>query len=98
MESPEQAFDKIYKELTSDDSDGRAEFLAEFGSQVKQFPSRLADCYLAWRKLDAMIAEDEKRGYVAALAYTAMTLHIVSLKELISGNIIAAGNLSRQVL
>jgi hypothetical protein len=96
METLEQARDTIYKELTSDDSEVRSEYLKLFAPDAKRFSEAMARAVIAWRPLDNE-SKDERTGYVAALCYAAITLHVVSLKLLLSGHIVAAGNLSRQV-
>ena len=97
METFEQARETIYKELTSDDAEVRAEFLKLFDADAKVFSEAMARAVVAWRPLD-IESKDEKRGYVVALAYAAITLHVVSLKIFLSGHIVAAGNLFRQVI
>jgi hypothetical protein len=98
MESFDQARETIYKELTSNDSELRAEYLALFEADVKTFAEEMAHAVMAWRSLDAEVKGDEKRGYVAALVCAAYTMHILSFKLFLSGHIVAAGNVFRQVL
>ena len=76
METLEQARDTIYKELVSTDSEVRAEYLKLFELDTKRFSGAMAAAVLAWRPLDSA-AKDERRGYVAALCYAAITLHVV---------------------
>lgn len=97
METLEQARDTIYRELTSDDSEVRAEYLRLFDAQAKTFAEAMARAVVAWRPLDNE-SKDEKRSYVSALVYAAINLHVVSLKIFLLGHIVAAGNLFRQVL
>jgi len=97
LETLEQGRETIYKELTSDDSGVRAEYLKLFEAEAKVFAEAMARAVVAWRRLDNE-AKDERRGYVAALVYAAITLHVVSLKVFLSGHIVAAGNLFRQVI
>ncbi len=98
MESFDQAREIIYKELTSDDSELRAEYLTLFEADVKTFADEMAHAVMAWRPLDANAKGDEKRAYVAALVCAAYTMHILSFKLFLSGHIVAAGNVFRQVL
>lgn len=96
METLDQARDTIFKELISDDSGVRAEYLKHFEADAKHFCEAMARAVVAWRALDA--AKDERSGTVAALAYAAIMLHVVSFKLFLSGHIVAAGNLFRQVV
>jgi len=97
METFEQARDTIYKELLSDDSEVRSEYIKLYDADVKRFSEVMARAVVAWRPLDND-SKDERRGYVAALSYAAITLHVVSFKLFLSGHIVAAGNLFRQVV
>jgi hypothetical protein len=58
----------------------------------------MASAVLAWRDLDAGPEQGEDRGFVSALVYCAIPLHIQSMRLFLSGHIIAAGNLSRQTI
>jgi uncharacterized Rmd1/YagE family protein len=58
----------------------------------------MADTFLRWQTHDETIGPDERLGYVSALVYSAITLHIFSMKLFLSGHMVAAGNLMRQVL
>jgi hypothetical protein len=98
MESLDQARQTVYKELTSDDSEVRAGYLALFQADVKQFAEAMARTLMAWRTLDAEVKGNEKTAYVSALLYAAYAMHILSFKLFLSGNIVAAGNVFRQVL
>ena len=98
METFEQARDTILKELTSDDSEVRGEYLKHFKGDTKTFSDAMARAFLKWREFDNAVKADEKRAHVSALVYIAITLHILSTKIFLSGQLIAAGNLFRQVL
>jgi hypothetical protein len=58
----------------------------------------MAHAFIRWRSFDNEVMGDERRGYVSALVYTAITVHILSLKLFLSGHTVAAGNLFRQVI
>jgi hypothetical protein len=98
METFEEARKTILKELTSEDADVRATYLKHFGPKVEKFSDAMANSFLNWRSLDAGVKGNERLAYVSALVFTATTLHIVSMKLFISGYIVAAGNLFRQVV
>jgi hypothetical protein len=96
METVEQAQQTIYQELTADDAEVRAEFLKHFESKSRAFSESMSQAFVAWLALDAMLQEDEKRGPVSQFVYAAVTLHILSLKLLLSGQTVAAGNFIAQ--
>src|SRR3989339_1710653 len=98
METVEQMRKTILKELTSDDSDVRDEYLNLFEGDAKLFADSMAQTFVKWRSFDNEVKGDEKRAYVSALIYTAIIQHILSLKLFLSGHTIAAGNLFRQVI
>ena len=98
METVEQARETILKELISDDQEVRAEFMKLFDADAKVFAGAMAQAFVGWRALDSEVKGDERRAHVSALVHTAITLNILSLKLLLSGQTVAAGNLFRQVI
>lgn len=98
METVEQARETIFKELTSDDTEIRSEYLKLFEAEAKAFADPMAQAFIKWRTFDNAVEGNEKRAYVSALVYTAITLHVLSMKLFLSGQTVAAGNLSRQVI
>ena len=88
----------IITELTSDDSEVRSLYLKEFGADVDAFADAMAQAVVDWNAIDALTNGDEKKGYVTAIAFAALTLHTTSMKLFLSGHIIAAGNMTRQVV
>lgn len=98
METLKEARDKIFTEITSDDAEVRAKFLEKFESQADEFSELMAKAVIAWRELDAKVGDNKKLPYVSALVYTALTLHIQSMKLFLSGQPVAAGNVFRQVV
>ena len=98
METVEQARETILKELTSDDSEVRSDYLKLFEADAKTFADAMAQAFMKWRTFDNEVKGNEKRAHVSALVYTAITLHILSLKLFLSGQTVAAGNLFRQVI
>jgi hypothetical protein len=98
METVEQARETILKELISNDQEVRAEFMKLFDADAKVFAGAMAQAFIGWRALDSEVKGDERLAHVSALVYTAITLHTLSLKLLLSGQTVAAGNLFRQVI
>ena len=98
METFEEARAKILTELTSDDAEVRAEYLHHFEADANEFVDAMTHAFMTWRSLDAEVQKNEKRAYISAMVFTAISLHILSLKLFLSGHSIAAGNLFRQVV
>ena len=98
METVDQARETILKELTSDDSEVRGEYLKLFEGDAKAFAESMAHAFVKWRDFDNGIKGDELRAHVSALVYAAITLHVLSMKLFLSGQTVAAGNLFRQVI
>jgi hypothetical protein len=95
--STEEFRDIIREALHSTDSAVRADYVKHFSQEIEVFASSMAAAMVAWDPLDN-VAGDRERAFVAALTHAAVTLHIESMKLFISGHIIAAGNLFRQVV
>lgn len=98
MGTVEQARETILNELTSDDSEVRSEYLKLFEADAKTFADAMAQAFMKWRTFDSEVKGNERRAHVSALVYTAITLHILSMKLFLSGQTVAAGNLFRQVI
>jgi hypothetical protein len=98
MEIPTEARDKILFEITSDDREARGEYLKRFEGQARTFSAAMGEAVMGWRSLDDRVGRNERLAYVSGLVYTAITLQILSMKLLLSGQTVAAGNLFRQAL
>ena len=98
METLAEARDKILSEITSDDADTRREYLTRFEADARSFSELMAEAWMRWRSLDDTIEKSEKLAYVSGLVYMSITLQIQSMKLLLSGHTVAAGNMFRQVL
>ena len=90
--------EKILAELASDDSDVRAEYLKLFKADAQEFSTSMAQAFMKWRALDADVQGNGNRAYISSLVFTAIGIHILSLKLFLSGHIVAAGNIFRQVV
>lgn len=97
MKNLDEANAVIQRELTSDDTEVRGEYLRHFADDSKRFSAAMARAVMKWRKID-ICKGDERRAYVSALVHSAISLHVVSFKLLLSGHIVAAGNVFRQVI
>jgi len=98
METYESAVEKIRTELTGSLDDVKQEFTAHFGEGLERFIDSTAQAFLSWLKLDATSGENEERAIVSGLVFSTITLHIISMRLFLTGYIVAAGNIQRQVL
>jgi hypothetical protein len=98
VETFEGAREKILTELKSDDGEVRTEFQRHFAAEVSEFADHLTHAFMAWQAFDNTVQDREDRAVVSALVYSAITLHLLSMKLFLSGLIVAAGALSRQVV
>ena len=98
MEGLAEALNQILREITSDDSETRREYLAKFKGEAESFSRFIAEAFTRWRSIDDKIGENQDLALVSGLVYTGITLQIQSMKLFLSGHTVAAGNLFRQVL
>lgn len=98
METLEEFRGAILAQVTSDDKEVLAEYLKHFYVDLEKFSESMASALLNWRGLDSSLKNDERCSYISALIYTTITLEILSMKLLLTGYTVAAGNLFRQVI
>lgn len=98
MDSFEDARSKILTEITADDPAVRAEYLKRFESDARTFSELMAGVIQSWLEEHGEAQGNERRVQVFALVFIAIHLHIGSMKLLLSGSTVAAGNLFRQTL
>jgi hypothetical protein len=99
MKTIEEARSKILAELQGiEDADIRKEFWERYESQIAEFTESLGTAYVNLKQLESHIQGDQERGVVCALVYSTLMLNLLSMKLFLSGNIVAAGALFRQVL
>ena len=98
METRKSVIENILKEVSQDDAEVRNRFLGEFQQEIDEFVQHMADAFLRWCALDEEIGPDARLGHVSAFVYSAITLHILSMKLFLSGHVVAAGNLMRQLV
>ncbi len=92
------ASEMITEELFGEDTEVRQWYTDNFKSQITDFTNAMSKAYINWKQFDDNIGKDKKKAYVSALIYSAINSHIVSVKIFLSGYIVPAGNLQRQVL
>jgi hypothetical protein len=82
----------------SDDPALRAVFLKKFQGKADMFAENMTRAALVWKSPGARVQGNPDNALVWALSYSAVHLHILSMKLLLSGYLIVAGNAFRQVL
>jgi hypothetical protein len=97
-DSYSEAKEAIFREIAQDDPDVRSSFMARFSSEVTAFSELTAESVVLWRALIDKGTKDQERAYISGLVHAAITLQTLSMKLLLSGQMVAAGNAFRQVL
>jgi len=100
MPSFEETKDLIYSEITGEEKAAAASFLARYGEQAARFSDLTAQAIMDWEAIDrgAVQSENRKHKRIAFLIFCAITLNAQSMKLLLAGHIVAAGNLMRQTI
>jgi len=88
----------VSNELLGDTNEVRSKFVARFHPELEQFIAEMAANYLHWKKFDKTVGGNEERAHVSTLLYGTIIAHVMSMKLLISGYFIPAGNTQRQAL
>ena len=98
METPKTIREKIRIAATTEDAEVRARYLSAFEAEIDQFVEGMSKAFERWQQLDENSSKERRRAYASALVYSALTLHITSMNLFLSGQLVAAGNIQRQVL
>jgi hypothetical protein len=93
-----EAREAIYSEVANDDPEVRLAFLGHFRSEVETFSDTIAESVVLWRTLLDKGVKDQERAYISGLVHASITLQTLSMKLLLSGQMVAAGNAFRQFL
>jgi hypothetical protein len=86
------------KEIFGEDKEVKEKFISNFESEITAFINAIVESYQAWLKYDASIGSGRRRAFVAAFLFNAISNLTASMKMLISGYTIPAGNLVRQTI
>jgi len=97
MEAFVEAHKKVFIEVISNSDEVRAEYLANYREEANDFSLAMSQALTVWHQFDAR-GDAAAAATVSSLAYSAITLHIQSMKLFLSGCPVPAGNLSRQVI
>ena len=73
-------------------------FIEAYSDQCEEFASLMSDAFLRFRLLDRKLSKTKYGAYLAAVSYAALSNHVLSLRLLILGALVPAGNLQRYVL
>lgn len=99
MDTYIEAHKKVFIEVISNSDDVRAEYLANYREAASRFSLAMSQALTTWHQFDFGGGERAaEMACVTSLTYSAITLHIQSMKLFLSGCPVAAGNLSRQVV
>lgn len=88
----------ISEEVKGDDSETRQKFIDAFTDQIDVFIDAMSSAYANWKDFDSKIGDNKKKAHISSLIYSTINNHIVSMKIFLSGYIVVAGNLQRQVI
>lgn len=89
----------IGSDILSPDDEQRNAFFSHFANEAQEFVEHTATALFGWSVLfDSVPQDDERRGVVAALLFTTISLHCSSFKLFMTGHTVAAGAAFRQVL
>ncbi len=83
-----------------DDPIIRLSFIESHEEELEKFCELMHRSFIRWSELDRLVTKnkEEKKAYTSALVYTALHSKIVSLKLLMSGLLVPAGNTQRYAL
>lgn len=98
METTFDAHKKVFIEIISNSDEVRAEYLAKFREEARTFSLTMSQALTQWHRIEFGEEDALIGSTVSSLAYSAIMLHIQSMKLFLSGCPVAAGNLSRQVV
>lgn len=76
----------------------RKTYRSIFSDEIDHFVEAMSLAYERWRELDHKCEKDQRRAYASSLVYSAISLQISSMNLFLSGWLVAAGNIQRQVL
>ena len=88
----------VVQEIFEDDHWIKDEFAVRLSPEILQFAEALAACFTLFPDLDALSEADEQAAYVAGFVHGILDDLLTSAKLLVSGKVIASGNLMRQAI
>ena len=93
-------FDQLTRSvvLGDDASPVRQRFLDEYSAEVSAFVTEMATAFDTWDRLSSKIGYEFDAAHLSALVYSALHNHVLSMKLLLEGLMVAAGNAQRFTL
>jgi len=88
----------IEAEILGDNAEVKRRFLNHFNKELNDFIRAISEAYDRWRLFDVDLRNDEGRAHISSMIFSVINNHIISMKLLVSGYIIAAGTAERLVL
>ena len=73
-------------------------FIECYGNECEEFVSAMAHAFQYFKNIDGMLSTSEYGAYLTGVAYAALSNHVLSLRLVLLGLIVPAGNLQRYVL
>ena len=74
------------------------QFVAQFPDEIERCVRVLGEAYDKWKALDKRTGGDEDFALLSSLVYSAINHHVISTHLFLSGNLVASGNIARQVI
>ena len=80
------------------DPEVQGSFVERYKSSLEDFVAEMAKAIECWKRVDSRVQGSEEIAHVSSLVFGVINNHIVSMKLLLIGLPIAAGNIERQVI
>ncbi len=80
------------------DPEIRIVFIERYESSLEEFVYLISEAHRRWEKLDSTIKGSEERAHISSLVYGVINNQVVSMKLLLMGLLVPAGNTQRHVL
>ncbi len=88
----------IKKEVLQENTDIRDRFMKHFQDDVTTSIENIAKAYHKWEEFDSEVGEHEQKATVSALLFYVINAQINSLRLLLTGYLVASGNLMRHAI
>jgi len=73
-------------------------FIEKYSTECEEFVAVMARAFQYFRGLDSSLSKTEYGAYLAGVAYAALSNHVLSLRLILLGLVVPAGNMQRYVL
>lgn len=89
---------EVVAEIFDNDSWIKDEFAKHLSAEILAFGEALAESFRRFPALDKLSAESEQSAFVAGFVFGVVDDLLISMKLLVAGKMVAAGNLMRQAI